>query len=158
MVNQLNFNAERALDEVNADYATTTELADILQRDADVPFRVGHHFASDLVTYGRRNSLRPTHISFVGREGHLCQTRPHFGITNQLPLSEANFRRALTAENMVQSSLGLGGPQPSEVARMLAAQRVSLKNDREWLDSTRKKLDGASKQLDAAFAELKSVR
>ena len=36
IVGQLKFNADRALDEVNADYATTTELADILQRDANV--------------------------------------------------------------------------------------------------------------------------
>jgi argininosuccinate lyase len=40
VVTALEFNAQRAFDEVNADFATTTELADMLQRDADVPFRV----------------------------------------------------------------------------------------------------------------------
>src|SRR3954447_26807735 len=35
-----------------------------LQRDADIPFRVGHHFASDLVTFGRSNGVRPTQIPY----------------------------------------------------------------------------------------------
>jgi argininosuccinate lyase len=80
VVKQLTFNAPRALEEVNADYATTTELADILQRDADVPFRVGHHFASDLVTYGRSNSLRPTQIPFAAAQEIYAKAAAHFGL------------------------------------------------------------------------------
>ena len=158
VVKQLNFNAQRAIDEVNADYSTTTELADVLQRDADVPFRVGHHFASELVNFGRGNNLRPIDIPYDQARRIYTDAGKSFKMINaQLPLSEAQFRKSLTAENMVQSARVVGGPQPEEVARMLAAQRTSLKNDREWLDSTRRKLDDASKQLDAAFAKLKSV-
>ncbi len=158
VVKQLNFNAKRALDEVNADYSTTTELADILQRDANVPFRVGHHFASELVNYGRGNGLRPIDIPYDQAKRIYTEAAKQFKMDNaQLPLGEAQFRKSLTAENMVQSARVIGGPQPAEVARMLAVQRASLKADREWLDTTRRKLDDASKRLDAAFTQLKSA-
>jgi argininosuccinate lyase len=64
MLGALVFNPERALQEVNSDYSMTTELADILQRDAEVPFRVGHHFASDIVSRAASTTLRQPSSAF----------------------------------------------------------------------------------------------
>lgn len=158
VIRSMRFRTERALDEVNSDYSTTTELADVLQREADVPFRIGHHFASELVNFGRGHHLRASAIPFAEAQRIYAEVATASKVETKLPLSEEQFRRALTAENMVTSSKGLGGPQPSEVARMLGAAKDKLAADKAWLDATRVKLTAASQKLDQAFAGLKEAK
>ncbi|OZI36841.1 argininosuccinate lyase [Bordetella genomosp. 5] len=159
MLDGLVLNPERALAEVNAEYSTTTELADELQRKADVPFRVGHHFASELVSYGRANDLKPADLPMDQVQRIYTESAKSFGIDNaKLPLTEAQFRESLSARNMVNASLGLGGPQPAEVVRMQKAAEERLASDRQWSKDARARLDAAQKRLDDAFAKLAQSR
>src|SRR6478735_7781548 len=82
----LRFDPARALDEVNADYSTTTDLADTLQRVADVPFRVGHHFASNLVTFGRAKNLRPAQIPSADAQRIYAELAGESGMSGTLAL------------------------------------------------------------------------
>jgi argininosuccinate lyase len=158
VIKSMRFRSDRALDEVNSDYSTTTELADTLQRDADVPFRIGHHFASELVNYGRGKRLRASEIPFAEAQRIYAEVATASKVETKLPLSEEQFRRALTAENMVNASKGLGGPQPAEVARMLTAAKDRIGADKAWLDTTRAKLAAAAQRLDQAFAGLRDTK
>ena len=134
---------------MRADYSTTTEIADALMQRADVPFRIGHHFASKVTDYGRGNRLKLGDIPYVEAQ------RIYRELAGQaLPLSEAAFREVTSAEYMVFGRKGLGGPQPAEVKRMLKEERGAVKADRDWLRKRQKHLEAALAGLDKAFAAL----
>jgi len=140
---------ERALAEVKDDYSTTTGIADALLQEADVPFRVGHHFASKLTDYGRSHGLRLHEIpySVAARIYEADTSRP-------FPLKKKVFRRAISVEHMVFGRSGLGGPQLAEVGRMLADEREKAGADFNWLKARKDHLARAQSSLEKAFAAL----
>ena len=140
-------NGPRALQEVNAEYSTMTEVADFLMQRANVPFRIGHHFAADLAKYGRSRGLTPIQIPYAE-----AQRIYREDTKQELPLPEAAFKEALSAEFMVASRKGVGGTQPAEVRRMLASARGSLKEDQDWTGAQKQHLVAARSALDTAFA------
>ncbi|WGF89900.1 lyase family protein [Marinivivus vitaminiproducens] len=151
----LNFDAERALAEVAAEYSTATELADVLQREADVPFRVGHHFASLVVTHGRRGGFVPADFPYDAAQRLFTEAAQEFDLAaTELPLSEERFRRSLDARAMVEASRGLGGPQPAEVDRMMAAQAAAIGEDEQWVAAAQGRLDAAALRRDDAFTAI----
>jgi argininosuccinate lyase len=157
LMNNLIIDKKRALEEVDDDYSTTTELADILQRDSNIPFRVGHHFASDLVTYGRLNKLKPSEIPFDVVQQKYAEAVKAFDFTDTtFPLTQERYQKSLTAQNMLSSSKGLGGPQRAETERMLAAERDKLQQDIAWLKTQKDKLARAQENLDTTFHKIEN--
>ena len=149
VVNGLEVDPARSLAEVDADYATMTEVADTLLRHAAIPFRVGHHYASELTEYGRARGKRPKELT---AEELLHVYEETYG--EPLPVAVDRIREALDPERMVAGRRGLGGPQPAETRRMLGDGRERLAAGRRWLAGARAALRDAEAGLAAAFDAL----
>ena len=142
-------NKDRAMAEVNADYAMTTGIADALLKKADVPFRVGHHFASLLTDYGRGLGLKLREIPYSEAVRiYKADAKQEF------PLSEAEFRDMIDAEHMVYGMKGAGGPQIAEVDRMLAHEQGKVNSGSDWLKTRSDHLAAAEMSLNRSVAKL----
>ncbi len=153
----LQINPKRALEELNGDWTTSSELADTLQRVNQIPFRVGHHFASEVVTYAKANNLKPGEFPYSQAVQLYNAALSKFGIApSKFPLDEKTFKATLSAENMVLTRVGIGGPQPTEVRRMLGLASEALAADKAWLDERNAKLIDAQAKLNQSFLKLVS--
>lgn len=151
----LKVNRERALEELNNEWTTSVELAEVLQMKHGVPFRVGHAFASAIVEDARLGGYRPGTYPFARSLALYKEAAAkHKWTPADSPLSEKDFKAALSPTQMVLSRQGLGGPQPQEVKRMLALAKASLEADRTWLSKRRDQLSSAEAKLNLAFSKL----
>ncbi|KIY42137.1 L-aspartate [Pseudomonas sp. 10-1B] len=155
VLDKLKINPERALEELENEWSTSMELADTLEREHDVPFRIGHSFASLIVTQARNEGYTPKTFPFAQAQKLFTQAADKYKWTaSSLPLNESAFRAALSPTNMVKTRVGTGGPQPAEVQRMLAEARKTLQADIEWDKARRQHLADAEAGLDQAFGKL----
>jgi argininosuccinate lyase len=151
----LRIDPARALEELESDWITSMELAETLQRAHGVPFRVGHHFASEIVVYARSQNLRPKDFPYAEAQRIYAEAGKKYQLTqSELPLDAATFRATLSPATMVRSRTGTGGPQPVEVRRMLAAASAALARDQAWVEARRSRLIEAEASLNRSFLEL----
>ena len=151
----LQVDPKRALEELEGDWTTSSELADTLQRVQQVPFRVGHHFASEVVKLAKEKGWLPREFPYAQARRLYAETAQQFAVQPlQLPLDEAAFRATLSPADMVRTRVGIGGPQPQEVMRMLGLARETLKTDGSWLQDRNTRLLESQAKLNTAFGKL----
>lgn len=137
---------------VEGDFSTMTELADTLMRESNVPFRVGHHVASELTTYGREHGILPKDLPFeeVDRIFREATGEP-------IPLTADQVARALDPAEFIQSRRGLGGPQPESMQRLLNSQQAHLEKIERWTLDRRQAIASAAAMLEAAVQALQAT-
>jgi argininosuccinate lyase len=146
---------ERALDELNSDWTASQELADVLMRRYKLPFRAGHHFASEVVDYAKLNAIKPTDFPYAQAQAIYRKAAAEMQLSPaELPMSEAEFRTTLDPVAIVKNRATSGGPQPAEMERMLREARQRLDQQDGWVKEKRARIADALARLDADFTAL----
>ena len=155
ILNALEVKPERALEELNLDWTCSQEIADVLMRKYEVPFRTGHHFASEIVTYARQNDVPPAPFTYA----EACKISAKLAaedssLPQSLPLTEAEFLSCLDPVAIVHNRAVKGGPQPKELQLMLSEAQKRLTKQEEWQAKAKSKVDNAEAELNKRFKEL----
>lgn len=131
------------------DFSTITDLADLLVRDAGLPFRLAHEICATLVRDALDAGAGPGSID-AARVNAAATERAGFAVR----LSERAVRDALDPEASVARRAHLGGTAPDTVRAAVTAARAELDADRRTIAARREALASAGRDLDARSAAL----
>ena len=153
VIDTLHVNVEHLAKRAGAGFTTVTELADTLARQCGLPFRQAHGILSALVRHALENNLS---AKDVNAEMLKEVASVNFGLA--VELDAASFRRALDPSAFVEARDLPGGAAPAATAEVLDIQKVSISQDRQWLDSAREMLEDAREQLDEECRQIMDLR
>ncbi|WP_394226257.1 argininosuccinate lyase [Paracoccus marcusii] len=142
---------DRALEELNSDWTASQEIADRLMRDHGLPFREGHHVASEIVTHARQNGMGPLDFPYTEAQRIYADAVAGTDAPADLPLTQEQFHQALDPAAIVAARATSGGPQPQEMTRMIGTARARLDDHAGWIAARRGHVDAALDRLDADF-------
>jgi len=158
VLNSLVINQERALEEINSDWSSSQEIADVLMRKYKVPFRVGHHFASQLVTYGRSNGITPINFPYdVAQKIYTETMEDEYGenvANTTFPMLEDEFKATVDPKNIMLNRQTIGSSSPKEIKRMLKNAKTEMRNQSAWINNSVNHINSSLKQLDNDFMKL----
>ena len=102
-------------------FATITELADTLFREANIPFRTSHSISSQVVKMALARGLNATQVTSV-----LVDEAAKEVVGFSLNLSEEIIRASMDPEHFVKIRSLPGGPAPEEMKRAIVERKASL--------------------------------
>jgi argininosuccinate lyase len=129
MVLSIKINKERGLELARANFATATDLADIIVREKQMPFRIAHEIVGRMVTDALASNIKPEEIDQTFLDEITVEiTGNALGLNNEL------ISKALDPLENVKMRKVPGGPSPEMVNLALKNLRSYLKNEIEYLD------------------------
>lgn len=154
ILNSLVISPQRALEELNSDWTASQELADVLMRKYKLPFRVGHHFASEVVDFAKQKDIKPLDFPYAEARRIYAEMVKGSEYAGELPMSESEFKSTLDPVAIIKNRASVGGPQPAEMARMLKLANQNLALQGDWIKGKRAKITLSLAQLDSDFGKI----
>ena len=126
-------------------FATTTELANMLTKKYDIPFRTSHKIVGSVVKalLDKKlplSSLKPELLNKTAKDVA--------GITLAVKLKD--IKDSIDPKKFVESHKAMGGPAPAEVKRMLKSRKQLTSHSKESLKEHKNRLEEADLQLKSA--------
>ena len=155
ILNSLVVSPDHALEELNSDWSASQELADVLMHKYKLPFRVGHHFASEVVSFAKKNNgIKPLDFPYAEAQRIYKDAVKDYHASGELPMSEKEFRATLDPQSIVNNRATIGGPQPAELDRMLKLANKKIAQQSVWIEEKRTRIDTSLARLDSDFGKL----
>ena len=155
ILNNLVIDPARSLEELNLDWTCSQEIADELMKNHGIPFRMGHHFASEIVTYARAHDITPRDFTYEDAKAiytKVCASDPQ--LPRDFPMTEEEWEHAKDPAPIVRNRKVKGGPQPAELDKMIQMAKEELSDNKAWTEETEKKLASAEQKLNQDFDKL----
>ncbi len=131
-------------------FATTTELANMLVKKYNIPFRTSHRIVGATVKILLDKEMALSELT----PELLNKTAKHSaGIT--LAVELADIKDSIDPKNFVESHKTMGGPAPSEVKRMLKNRKHLTSQSKMNLKEKKGKLEKADKRLKSSIQHYK---
>lgn len=130
MLLSVKINKERGLELAGANFATATDLADVIVREKQMPFRIAHKIVGRMVTDAISANIKPYEINAEFLDKITVElTEEPLGLSNDL------ISKALDPLENVKMRKVPGGPSPEMVNLAINNLKKFIEKENEYLSS-----------------------
>ena len=126
MLSSVKFKKERGVELAEANFSTATELADLMVREKNLPFRVAHQIVGRTVTEAIDHGMKPGEIDSKFLDKVSMELR---GKT--LGIDEALVKKALDPYEVIKTRRVIGGSSPEAVREVISHLRDFVAGERD---------------------------
>lgn len=149
VIRTMEVNKQRALNQAKTSCITITELADVLARDKNVPFRLAHQIASSIAKKCSKEKLELNELPLQTVNDEISKRCNVF-------LSQDEWNYIICPVEFIKKRNIQGGPNPDEVNRMSLERRNFLLQLETKLKAEKNRLSFANQNLQKAVTALVS--